>query len=183
MIITLALLLLCIAAFLFQDPWMLQNFSLISGLTFSEPWRLVTSMFLHADFMHLLFNMFALLMFGLYLERKVGRTWFLIIYLASGIIGGLGFQAFSAPGDMAIGASGAIFGIIGALVVLEPKMTVYVYLIPLPIAVAGILYALIEVVGMGQVDNIAHSAHLLGLAGGFIVAKIYENTAGDGKWS
>jgi len=181
--VVLALFFLCILAFLFESRQVLLNFALITGLDFAEPWRFVTSMFLHADLAHLFFNMFALLMFGLYLERKIGKNMFLLVYLVSGIIGGVGFEIFNQPGVIGLGASGAIYGIIGALVVLEPKMLVYVYFIPVPIAVAGLLYAVIELVGMGAADNIGHAAHLFGLLGGFAIAKAWQKLRGDDLWS
>ena len=181
--VVLALFFLCILAFLFESRQVLLNFALITGLDFTEPWRFVTSMFLHADLAHLFFNMFALLMFGLYLERKIGKNMFLLVYLVSGIIGGVGFEIFNQPGVIGLGASGAIYGIIGALVVLEPKMLVYVYFIPVPIAVAGLLYAAIELAGMGAADNIGHAAHLFGLLGGFAIAKAWQKLRGDDLWS
>ncbi len=175
--IVIAIIILCIITFLFQDIWMFQNFAMVSGLFFSEPWRAITSMFLHADFAHILFNMFVLFMFGTVLERRVGIAWFLLVYFISGICGSLGFELLSEPGIYAVGASGAIYGILGALVVLAPRMTIYFYGIPMPMYIAGIVYAVIELVFLGRADNIAHSAHLLGLVGGFITAKAYEYTS------
>ncbi|MEM4359108.1 MAG: rhomboid family intramembrane serine protease [Candidatus Bilamarchaeaceae archaeon] len=181
--ITFAIILLCFLTFLFQDLWFLKNFALVSGALSTEPWRALTSMFLHADASHLLFNMLALFMFGTYLEGKVGSKWFALIYLVSGIAGAIGFELLNPPGEYAVGASGAIYGIIGALAILAPRLTVYVYFVPLPIWAASILYAFIELVGLGRLDNIAHSAHLLGLVGGFITAKLYSYyTVGDREW-
>lgn len=180
--IVLAIFLICVLAFLFESRDVLLKFTLISGLDFAEPWRFITSMFLHADFAHLFFNMFVLLMFGLHLERKVGRTVFTILYFLSGIVGGIGFELFNAPGVIGLGASGAIYGIIGALVVLEPRMLVYVYFVPVPIAVAGLLYAVIELASIGAADNIGHAAHLFGLLGGFTIAKIHQKLRGDELW-
>jgi len=181
--ITLGIAILCVLVFLFESEQMIANFALVSGLGFSEPWRFITSMFLHADFAHLFFNMFALLMFGLYLEKKVGKTMFLLIYLISGVIGGIGFEIFNGPGVVGLGASGAIYGIIGALMVLEPNLRVYIYFVPMPIAVAGVFYALIELVMMGAADNIGHAAHLFGLIGGFAIAKLQQKMKGDDLWS
>lgn len=181
--IALGIAILCVLIFLFESRWMIINFALISGLSISEPWRLITSMFLHADFTHLFFNMFALLMFGLYLEKKVGKTMFLLIYLLSGIIGGVGFEIFNEVGTVGLGASGAIYGIIGALMVLEPNLRVYIYFVPMPIAVAGLFYALIEFAMMGAADNIGHAAHLFGLLGGFAIAKLQQKMKGDDLWS
>lgn len=132
-------------------------------------------MFLHADLEHLFFNMFALFIFGNALERRVGGGMFLLIYFVSGIVGAAGFMLVSGPGASALGASGAIFGVIGALIVVAPKMVVYLFgAVPMPMAAVGLIYAAIELFGFGRADNIAHSAHLLGLVGGFALAKIYE---------
>ncbi len=180
--VVLGIFFLCILAFLFESREMVLNFALITGLDFAEPWRFLTSMFLHSSLRHLFFNMFALLMFGLYLERKIGKTMFLLIYLLSGIIGGIGFELFNEPGVMGLGASGAIYGMIGALVVLEPRMFVYVYFVPVPIAVAGLLYAVIELTSIGAADNIGHAAHLFGLVGGFAIAKIQQRLRGEELW-
>jgi membrane associated rhomboid family serine protease len=103
--IVIALIFICVLVFIFENNWVLQTFGYVPALTLSEPWRLITSMFLHADISHLLFNMLALFLFGVYLERKVGSKWFLIIYFLSGIIGSLGFAMFSSPDSIAIGAS------------------------------------------------------------------------------
>lgn len=181
--IVFGLIFLCVVVFLLQSKAIILNYALITGLDFIEPWRFITSMFLHADFAHLFFNMFALLVFGPHLERKVGSTMFLGIYLLCGLIGALGFEFFSQPGVIGLGASGAIYGIIGALVVLEPRMIVYIYFIPVPIAVAGFFYALIELASMGAMDNIGHAAHLFGLIGGYGLAKIQQNMRSDDTWS
>ncbi|MEM4166531.1 MAG: rhomboid family intramembrane serine protease [Candidatus Bilamarchaeaceae archaeon] len=181
--VALGLIFICVLVFLLQNIEIVTNYAMITGLDFMEPWRFITSMFLHADFSHLFFNMFALLMFGPYLERKVGSTMFLSIYLLSGIIGGLGFELFSQPGVLGLGASGAIYGIFGALVVLEPKMVVYLYFVPVPITVAAVFYALIELASMGAIDNIGHAAHLFGLMGGYFLAIIHKRMRSDDVWS
>ena len=149
---------------------------LVGGLLLTEPWRIFTSMFLHADFMHLFFNMFALFIFGNALERRIGSGLLLLIYLVSGVVGGMGFMVLTGPDTAALGASGAIFGVIGAMVMIAPRMPVYLWgAVPLPMAVVGLGYALIEILAFGSVDGIAHSAHLLGFIGGFAIALTYKN--------
>jgi len=76
-------------------------------------WRLLTSMFLHIGLLHLFFNAYALIVIGMELERILGWERFLAVYLLSGLFGGLASYAFSL--NLAAGASGAIFGLIGAL--------------------------------------------------------------------
>jgi len=183
--VTNAIIFLCIFFFLFQ--LLVQGFTeggvLQSGLLLTEPWRIITCMFLHANTEHLMFNMFALFVFGNQLERRIGGGAFLFIYFMSGLLGSIGFMFFSEPWESALGASGAIYGIIGALVVVAPRMIVYFFgLFPLPMAAAGIVYALIELFGFGAADNIAHSAHLLGLAGGYLFTRAYIERVNEGAW-
>lgn len=78
-----------------------------------EFWRLFTSMFLHVGFIHLLFNAYALFIFGIEMERLYGPDRFIIIYLLSGLFGSLASFAFRGPFVLSAGASGAIFGVIG----------------------------------------------------------------------
>lgn len=177
--VTTSIVILCIFFFIFQallGPDFTSVGVLSSSLLLEEPWRIFTSMFLHGDLGHLFFNMFALFIFGNALEKRVGGPLFLLIYLVSGVAGAAGFMLFSAPYANALGASGAIFGIIGALIIVAPKMTVYLFGgIPMPMFVVGILYAFIEVFALsGQGDGIAHSAHLLGLIGGAGIVSIYK---------
>jgi membrane associated rhomboid family serine protease len=127
-------------------------------------------MFAHGSFEHILFNMFALFMFGLILEQRLGTNKFIFLYLLAGLIGAIGFMLFNHPDARALGASGAIYGIFGALAYLVPNMRVYIYLVPVPMWIAGILYAVISIFGIGGSDGIAHSAHLLGLVGGLAIA-------------
>lgn len=135
-----------------------------------SPWTIFTSMFGHGDVGHLLFNMLALFMFGSVLEDRIGSNKFLFLYFMSGILGSVGFMLLNSPFDMALGASGAIYGVIGALVLIAPNLLVYFYGIPIPMYAAGPIYALIEIFALGRVDNIAHSAHLLGFFSGLVLA-------------
>ncbi len=77
-------------------------------------WRFFTSMFLHAGLFHLAFNMYALYLFGDLVEDIYGRATFVAIYFLSGFLGGVASFAFGSPYRLAVGASGAIFGLIGA---------------------------------------------------------------------
>ena len=153
-------------------PEIWQYFAFFPALVIEWPWTLVTSVFLHADFNHLLFNMFALFFFGSYLERLVGSNRFLIIFIAAGIVGNLGYFV-TAPNNMfpAIGASGAAYGVMGTLAILAPFIRVYVWgLLPVPIVVLTAVYALLDVSGLfiSSGSNIAHGAHLAGLLVGLV---------------
>ena len=82
----------------------------------NEWYRLITAMFLHGSLLHLFFNMYVLFYLGALLERMLGNKWlYVIFYLASGLIASIAVFAFGNPNVVTVGASGAIFGIIGAL--------------------------------------------------------------------
>ena len=141
------------------------------------PWQIVTSIFLHVEFWHFFINMFVLLFFGGELERRVGDRKYLEIFLASGLAGNFGYILFSyaihsfAP---ALGASAAIFGIMGCLAIIAPEIRIIIFPIPIPIGIrtALVLFAaydfwMMVASSMGIVyTNIANIAHLAGLAMG-----------------
>lgn len=82
----------------------------------NEWYRLITAMFLHGSLLHLFFNMYVLFYLGALLERMLGNKWlYVIFYLGSGLLASIAVYAFGNPNVVTVGASGAIFGIIGAL--------------------------------------------------------------------
>jgi membrane associated rhomboid family serine protease len=136
-------------------------------------WQLFTYMFMHGGFMHLLFNMFALWMFGMELENTWGSKKFLLYYLMCGIGAGLSnlFIAplFAAAGPT-VGASGAIYGVLIAFGMMFPDRPIFIYfLLPIRARYFVLLYILLEVYSgiTGTSDGIAHFAHLGGAAVGF----------------
>jgi hypothetical protein len=159
---------ICVIVFILQNVFgsLTDEFSLDSTTFFSRPWTIVSYIFLHASFEHLFYNMFALALFGSVLERIIGSKKFLLTFFISGIIAGVGSLIFYTS---SIGASGAIYGIMGALAVIRPRMTVYVTFIPLPMALAVIFWAAGDLLGLfSPSDLIAHGAHLSGLVFGLI---------------
>lgn len=121
---------------IYGKEFFMNNFALTPALILSgeKLWTLLTSMFLHAGFFHLFANMFSLFFIGNFLEKIIGKKRFISIYLISGLIGGISFvlsgTIFNSniPG---IGASGAIFGILGVLAVLVPYSKIYLIVGPL----------------------------------------------------
>ena len=152
-----------------SDTWIYLAF--FPAFAFYEPWTFITSIFLHADFLHLFFNLFALFFFGIYLERIIGNGSFATLFIVSGIVGNVGYLLTSSnPYIPAIGASGAIYGIIGTLAVIAPSLLVYIYgFIPVPMALAAVIWALIDIAGLFMPTGVAHGAHL----GGMVVGLIY----------
>jgi len=129
----------------------------------TQPWTIITSMFVHNGIFHLLFNMFTLYFFGSFLIKLLGEKLFFIIYFVGGLTGGVLFLLLSAQNTWAVGASGAVFAIVGALVVLRPKIRVFIFPIPAPIPLWG---AVIGFVVFSFLPSIAWQAHLGGLAFG-----------------
>lgn len=149
-------------------PGMTGALLLDSSRVWREPWLLLTSMFLHADIWHLLFNMYALLIFGMLIEQRIGSNRFLGAYIISGIIAAAGTSFFY---NEALGASGAIMSVLGLTIILMPDLRVlFFFVIPMSMRTAGIVFAAFDIIGSftGSFGPIAHIAHLIGLACGLL---------------
>ncbi len=157
-----------ILIFILQNffPFINNNFILYSSRVLSEPWMLITAVFLHANIVHLVYNSMALGIFGSVLESIIGSKKFLVIYLVTGVLASLVSVPFY---NAALGASGAIFGIIGTLVVLRPKMIIWLNFMPAPMWLAAIIWAVIDVSGIFLPGNTANIAHLGGLFFGLLI--------------
>ena len=134
-----------------------------------EWWRIFTAMFLHADFMHVLFNMFSLYLFGPELERIAGKARFTTIYLLSGIVGNVATYLLNNGSYASLGASGAIFGIFGAfgaLVYYTRHTMPMLRKLILPIIVISVIMTFLQ-------SNVNIYAHLGGLATGFLLGLVY----------
>ena len=137
----------------------------------NEKIRMLSSGFLHVDWMHLGFNMYALYMFGAFVTSILGTTSFLIIYFGSLLAGSLYTLHYhkNEPYYSAVGASGAVSGIVYSSILLYPDMQLLLFFaIPIPGFVFAVGYLLYSIYGMKQqVGNIGHAAHLGGTIGGF----------------
>jgi uncharacterized protein len=143
---------------------------LLNSSSFTQPWRFVTSIFLHADITHILFNLFALILFGLILEKLIGSNKFLLVFFASGIFANLIAVNFY---QSSLGASGAIYGILGCLTILRPKMAVFVYGLPMPMFIASIVWVGASIFGIFNPSGVGDIAHLSGLVVGFAFGAFY----------
>jgi membrane associated rhomboid family serine protease len=139
--------------------------------------RLLTSGFLHVNWMHLIFNMLALFFFAGGLANALGAVQFLLIYFIS-MVGGnlLSLLIYKNQGDYtSVGASGAVCGIIFASIALFPGMRVGLFFIPIPGWLFGLLYVAYSIYGVrSKRDNIGHEAHLGGALIGMAVALLME---------
>ena len=137
-------------------------------------WQLVTYMFMHGGLMHLLFNMFALWMFGMELENVWGAKKFLMFYLVCGIGAGLSnlfIGPLFGPGGPTVGASGAIYGVLIAFGMMFPDRPIFVYfLFPIRARYFVLIYIFLELYAgiTSSMDGIAHFAHLGGAAVGYL---------------
>lgn len=146
-------------------------------------WQLVTHMFMHDSqgYFHILFNMLTLYMFGSQLEDVWGSKRFFNFYMICGIVAGLAQLLLGGDFGYAVGASGAIMGLLAAFTYLFPNTPLYMMFIPIPIKAKFAIPALMALDlfgGVAQVrgDNIAHWAHLGGAAAGFILVLIWNKT-------
>ena len=159
------ILLACIVVFFISVimPSFVYNYlALNPDYVFQRPWTLITHMFVHANFNHLFWNMLFLFFFGMEVERRVGEKKFLQIYILSGIVAAVGQMMIS--GGSLVGASGALFGVMGCLAVIAPEIRILLFfVIPVSIRGAVVLFALIDFLTLGSADNIAHMAHIVGL--------------------
>ncbi|MEI6732051.1 MAG: rhomboid family intramembrane serine protease [archaeon] len=169
---------ICVVLFLLQLVSGITDLFVLDASKKLEIWRYLTSIFLHGGLAHLFYNMFALILFGSILERTIGGKKFLIVYFVSGIIANI-FAVFFYSSSL--GASGAIFGIIGALVIIRPGMTVWAFSLPMPMFLAGILWAVGDLIGAvaflsgSPISNTGNLAHLSGMAIGLILGAVYRD--------
>lgn len=164
----------------------------VGGLMQGHFWLLFTYLFLHGGPIHLIFNMFMLYMLGSEVERSLGRLHFLILYFLSGILGGLGWALLMWPYEgLCVGASGAIFGLLGAFAALYPQreVTMLLFLIfPLTMR-AWVLATALAVVQLLMMmapatGGIAYSAHLAGgLAGVVYVLVLFRRDVVSDWWA
>lgn len=154
--------------------WIFQTFSFSSAGMF-EIWRWITSLFLHASASHLFFNMLGLYFFGKILEEEVPKQWFLSIYFVSGLLGNLFFMFTSV--NPVVGASGAMFGVMGAAMLLNPIKKIHFYIFPLPLGLVAVMFVIVETMIVyfqpefgTNFGNVAHVAHIGGLITGSVFA-------------
>lgn len=148
----------------------------VGSIRAGEQIRMLSSGFLHADIGHLLFNMLTLYFFAPVVFSFLGNFSFLLIYFGSLIFGSLLTMTFHKDdyGYRAVGASGAVTGVLYSAILLQPDMMLGLYfIIPIPAYLFGILYLLYSIYGMrAKNDNIGHTAHFGGAIGGYLITLI-----------
>jgi|YNPBryantNP2012_1023418.scaffolds.fasta_scaffold00525_19 membrane associated rhomboid family serine protease len=174
----------------FTDPFLRAHFSLME-----QACSIVTFMFLHGGFLHLLGNMWSLYIFGDNVEDRLGPLWYLVFYLASGIASGL-VHFISEPSSVipTVGASGAIAGVMGAYFLLYPHSKVLTmipifflpYLVELPAVIFLGMWLLTQFFGAALtpagVGGIAWWAHIGGFITGAVLIKFFKDRPTSSKW-
>lgn len=151
----------------------------IGSIRAGEQIRMISSGFLHVDIAHLFFNMFTLYMFAPVVTNYLNNFSFVLIYVGSLVFGSLLTLLFHKDeySYRAVGASGAVTGILYSAILLQPDMSLYLFFIPIPIPayLFGIGYLLYSIYGMkARTDNIGHTAHFGGAIGGYVITILKE---------
>jgi membrane associated rhomboid family serine protease len=179
-----------VASFDPHSDWFVQNYLALSleGLKHGYVWQFLTYQFLHAGWLHLLFNCVAIFFFGRSVETILGRNRFLALYLASGIIGGVVQMLFALAlpqnfGGSVVGASAGASGLIAAFAVLnwQERFTLLIYFIPVTICGRTLFWASVALAALGLLtpnSGIANAAHLGGILTGFF----YVRRIANGGW-
>ena len=143
----------------------------------SRPWTVLTSLFVHASFWHVIFNMLTLFFFGSYMGRLVGEVKFLIVFFAGGLLGNAFYILYAlflgSPYTVVVGASGAVFALGGALAVVVPRTKVIVFPIPVPIPLWTAIIGGFVLISFWP--GIAWQAHLGGLVLGLLAGFYFRN--------
>jgi len=145
---------------------------LTPALLSQQPWTILTAIFVHYDFWHILFNMISLYFLGSFFLRTASERSFLAVFFLGGLAGNVLFALLANPLSTGIGASGAIFAIGGALAVITPSMRVFIIPIPVPMPlwIAIIILLFLSFLFAG----IAWQAHLGGLLAGVIAGFVLK---------
>jgi len=145
----------------FSGASIVEYLALSRSTVMAQPWTILTSMFTHMDFMHLLANMITLYFYGSFLNRITGTRTFLVIYFGGGLLSALAVLLLSHPLSGTIGASGAIFALGGALAVLVPMIKVFIFPIPVPMPLWVAI--LIGFLLLAFIPGVSWQGHLGGL--------------------
>jgi len=167
----------CVVVWLFEmipatQSWTVNTLAYVPFLTPYEPWRMLTTAFVHSwtSIWHILFNLYTLMIFGPMVETWLGRGRYIVLYFVSAFAGSLAVLWLANPGTLVVGASGAIFGLLAAVVVIQRGLG----------ANAGQLVVLIVLnLAVGFfVPGIAWQAHVGGLVVGALLGLIYLRNRG-----
>jgi membrane associated rhomboid family serine protease len=164
-------------ATIIQRSLILSTFGLTPIELGNEPWTIVTNMFVHAGVWHFLGNMLMLYFFGSYLLGLVGEAKFLLVYFAGGLLANVAFLLLGSDFVTVVGASGALYAVMGAMAVMRPRLKVYLwFMIPIDLWIVVVVGMLIIAPG------VAWQAHLGGLALGLVAGLFFRKRERGAFW-
>jgi membrane associated rhomboid family serine protease len=152
-------------------PGAISFLGLTPALLSQQPWTIISSIFVHAGWGHIIVNMISLYFLGSFLLRAVGERSFLTVFFLGGLAGNFLFVLLANPFSTAVGASGAIFALGGALVVIIPRAPVIIFPIPVPMP---LWVAILIFLFISFLPGIAWQAHLGGLLLGVIAGFLFR---------
>lgn len=155
------------------NPELIRILGLTPAYLLEQPWTILTNLFIHAGFGHILANMLTLFFFGRFLLMLVGERRFLLVYFIGGLLGNI-FYLFLAPSPFitGIGASGAVFAVGGALAVMRPQLRVLIFPIPIPLPIWVAILGGFVIISL--FPNVAWQAHLGGLIFGLFMGYVFR---------
>ena len=152
-------------------PQIIYVLGLIPARFGSQPWTIITNMFVHAGLWHFFGNMITLFFFGTFLARLVGQGRFLTVYFGGGILGNILYLLLAPSLSVAVGASGAVYAIAGVVVMLKPNLRVLLYfIVPMPLWVVILVFFVI----WSFIPGVAWQAHLGGLIFGLVAGYLFR---------
>jgi membrane associated rhomboid family serine protease len=140
-----------------------------------HPWTIITNMFVHAGIGHILANMITLFFFGRALTTLVGENKFLLVYFVGGVVGNILYLLLAEPLSIAVGASGAVYAVAGAMVMMRPNLRVLLYfIVPMPLWVVVLIFFVV----FSFIPGVAWQAHLGGLVVGLVAGYFFRRREG-----
>lgn len=169
-------------AYVIKPDLIIDTFGFLPSQFPDEPWTFITNMFVHAGLWHILGNMIMLYFFGSFLLGLLGEVRFLIIYFVGGLLGNLFFWLLGSSYVTVVGASGALFAVMGAMAVMRPKLKVLIwFLVPVDLWIVALFAALLIASQMTS-STVAWEGHIGGLVFGLIAGFYFRRRERGRFW-
>lgn len=158
-----------VIVFLLQGffPEAVDSFVFSSESMTARPWTIISSVFMHANLLHILSNVFVFFFFGLAVEDEMSKKQMILIFMLGALVGNIASIALYPSGVQFLGASAGIFALVGTGMLVRPvDFSVAPFLLPLPLIFIGIIYTILNIYsfGAGIDEGISYAGHLGGLA-------------------
>ncbi len=158
---------ICTVVFALQQiyPELTYELALSQKEFLQKPWQFFTNIFAHANVKHLLYNIFALALFGSVLENLISSKRFVLLFILALIFTNFAALIFY---ERTLGISGIVYAILACLAVLKPRLPVFVFSVPMPLILAIVIYIAIDLLGLFYPSQVASACHIAGALAGFL---------------